>query len=314
MQIPSPLKPRPKGARKTKARPTETEERAEVRHGYFKTFDGTRLFYSLEGEGPPLIFCYGLVCSSLHWTYQIDYFRRGYQAVWFDYRGHHNSEVPADLNTLDIPTMAKDLEALLDELKIKEAVFLGHSMGVNVVLELCRRRPERVKAMVLANGTAKRPLETLFGMNVTQGLLSLLSKTYARSPKLVSALWSLQKNNPISKMIVTLGGFNPHLSAPEDIALYVNQVAEMDPGILIYLIQNYDNFDSAAWLHTLQTPTLIIAGENDHITPTDEQLLMKQLLPNSEIEIVKHGSHCPQMDLPDLVNLRIEKFLAKLKY
>ena len=313
MQIPSPLKPRPKGARRIKSTPA-SKDRPEVRHGYFKTFDGTRIFYSVEGQGKPLVFCYGLVCSSLHWTYQIDYFRQNYQTIWFDYRGHQNSEIPADLNTLNIPTMAKDLEALLEELKIKDAVFLGHSMGVNVLLEFCRNHPEMVKALVLANGTAKRPLETLFGMNATQGLLNLLSKAYAKSPKLVSTLWSLQKNNPISKMIVTLGGFNPHLSAPEDVELYVNQVAEMDPAILIHLIQNYDHFDAASWLHTLKAQTLIIAGENDHITPTKEQYLIKQLLPNSEIEIVKHGSHCPQMDLPDLVNLRIEKFLRQLEY
>ena len=63
-------------------------------HGYIRSFDGTRLFYSIEGKGPPLIFCYGLVCSSLHWTYQIEYFRKNYQAIWFDYRGQHRSEEP----------------------------------------------------------------------------------------------------------------------------------------------------------------------------------------------------------------------------
>lgn len=272
------------------------------------------MFYSVEGTGKPLVFCYGLVCSSLHWTYQIDYFRQSRQAVWFDYRGHQNSEVPEDLNSLTISNLADDMLALLDELKIPEAVFIGHSMGVNIVLEFYKKHPERFAGMVLANGTAKRPLETLFGFNATQAAFQLLSKAYKKSPKLVSSLWHLQKNNPISRMIVTLGGFNPHLTPQEDIELYVNQVADMDPGILIHLIENYDHYDASSWLHQIKVPTLVIAGENDHIVPITEQELMHQLIPNSEIEIIRHGSHCPQMDLPDLVNLRIEKFLNAISY
>jgi pimeloyl-ACP methyl ester carboxylesterase len=153
-----PRKPRPPGARKKSlAEQLRSHDRPPVSHGYVKGFDGTRLFYSSEGKGPPLVFCYGLVCSSLHWTYQIDYFQQKYQSVWFDYRGHQNSDVPEDLKSMTIPNIARDLGTLLDELQIKEAVLLGHSMGVNAVLEFYRQQPHRVKGMVLANGTAKHP-------------------------------------------------------------------------------------------------------------------------------------------------------------
>jgi len=312
MSLTSPLKPRPVGARKKAATPEA--ERPPVTHGFIKSFDGTKLFYSIEGKGKPLIFCYGLVCSSLHWTYQIDHFHKNYQSIWFDYRGHQNSEVPKNLDSLTLENIARDLGTVLDELNVQDAVLLGHSMGVNVVLEFYRQQPNRVAGMVLANGTAKRPLETLFRHNALQAGFKLLKKTYDRSPDLVSMLWKLQKANPLAKTMVTLGGFNPHLTAEEDIALYVNQVAEMDPAILIHLIENYDSYDATAWLHTIQVPTLIIAGEQDKITPIEQQELMRQLIPNSMLEIVRHGSHCPQMDLPELVNMKIEKFLADINY
>jgi pimeloyl-ACP methyl ester carboxylesterase len=279
-----------------------------------KGFDGTRLFYSVEGQGKPLIFCYGLVCSSLHWTYQIEHFSRGYQAVWFDYRGHQNSDMPEDLNSLTVPNIAHDLEILLDELGIGEAVFLGHSMGVNVVLDLYRRAPERVAGMVLANGTAKRPLENLFRHNAFQTAFSLLRKAYDKSPELVSLVWKLQKGNPVTRSLITLGGFNPHLTPQEDIALYVDQVAEMDPSVMVHLIENYGKYDATSWLHTMDAPALLIAGEKDFITPLEQQELLAQLMPNARLEIVRHGSHCPQMDLPDLVNMKIEAFLAELNY
>src|SRR3954447_20358734 len=118
----SPLKPRPRGARKPGRNGISggTGEVPPVSHGYVKGFDGTKLFYSTEGKGKPLIFCYGLVCSSLHWTYQIEHFQRTHQAVWFDYRGHQNSEVPKNLKSLTIENISRDLGTILDELGIQE--------------------------------------------------------------------------------------------------------------------------------------------------------------------------------------------------
>src|SRR5690606_13288596 len=79
-------------------------------------------------------------------------------------------------------------------------------------------------------------------------------------------------------------------------------------------IENYDAYDATAWLHTVQAPTLILAGEHDRLIPLSQQELMHQLIPNSHLEVIGHGSHCPQMDLHDLVNLKIEKFLSQINY
>lgn len=315
MQITSPLKPRPKGARKLSlAQRLQTEDKPAITHGFFKSFDGTKIFYSIEGQGKPLVFCYGLVCSSLHWTYQIEHLRKNYRTIWFDYRGHHNSEVPVDLNSLTLENISKDLGLLLDELGIDKTVILGHSMGVNVVLDFCRQQPNRVAGMVLANGTAKRPLETMFNMNVFQAGFKILRKAYDFSPRLVELIWKTQNTNPISRLAIGMGGFNPHLTPKEDVQLYLDQIAEMDPRILIYLIENYDTYDATSWLHTIKTPTLIMAGDQDHIIPLEQQELMHQLIPGSQFEIIRHGSHCPQMDLPELFSQKIELFLKAMNY
>jgi pimeloyl-ACP methyl ester carboxylesterase len=166
----------------------------------------------------------------------------------------------------------------------------------------------------LANGTAQRPLETLFNHNALQAGFHFLKNVYRRSPRLVSMLWKSQKGNPFARTLVSLGGFNPHLTPQADIELYIDQVIEMDPSILIQLIENYDSYDATAWLHTIQAPTLIIAGEQDRLIPLEQQELMHQLIPNSQLEVIRHGSHCPQMDLPDLVNLKIEKFLNSINF
>jgi pimeloyl-ACP methyl ester carboxylesterase len=315
MPISFPAIPRPSGARKKSfAEKQKKSEKGPVSHGYVKSFDGTKLFYSMEGKGRPLIFCYGLVCSSLHWTYQIEHFQSTHQAIWFDYRGHQNSEVPSNLSSLTLENIAKDLGTVLDELNIQDAVLLGHSMGVNVVLEFYRQQPHRVAGMVLANGTAQRPLETSLGHNMIHFGMQVLKKLNQKSPSLVNMLWKSQKSNPLARTLVALGGFNPHLTPQADIDLYINQVLNTDPAILIHLIENYEAYDATSWLHTIQAPTLILAGEHDKMIPVERQELMYQLIPKSQLEIIRHGSHCPQMDLPELVNLKIEKFLNSINY
>lgn len=307
--------PRPPGARKrVRESLSARNEPKPAIHGYVKSFDGTQLFYSIEGSGKPLIFCYGLVCSSLHWTYQIEHFQKSHRVVWFDYRGHQNSEMPKNFSSLTLGNLARDLGVILDELNIQDAVLLGHSMGVNVVLEFYRQQPKRVAGMILANGTAQRPLETAFGHNSLKAGFQFLSKLYKTSPKLVTKFWKMQKGNPIARTLVSLGGFNPHLTPQEDIEMYVDQVVSMDPAILLHLIENYDSYDATAWLHTIHVPTLILAGQQDWLIPLEQQELMHQLIPGSQLEVIKHGSHCPQMDLPDLINLKIEKFLNQMNY
>ena len=309
LNIPTPpltYRPRPKGARKSTDDPAAS---SVASHGYVKSFDGTKIFYSVEGSGLPLVFCYGLVCSSLHWTYQIEHFRHNFQTIWFDYRGHQNSELPQDLGSLTLENMAKDLRVVLDELNVSKAVVLGHSMGVNVALEFYKQYPERVGGLILANGTAQRALDTLFFHNAFQTGFKLLKKLYRSSPKALAYIWRSQKRNPLIRSLVTIAGFNSNLTPQADIQAYVNQVCETDPAIMVHLIDHYGAYDATSWISSIVTPTLIIAGENDIVIPLAQQELMAQLIPGSQLEVIRHGSHCPQMDLPELVNHKIENFL-----
>lgn len=278
------------------------------KNGFFKTFDGTRLFYSIEGSGPPLVFCYGLVCSKLHWSYQMEYFKKNYTVIWFDYRGHHNSDVPKP-EQLTIANIAHDIECLLDELQIPRATLLGHSMGVNLVLEFYRRASHRVEAMVLANGSARGPLETMFRSNIMQMVVPLAHKLYEKYPRIANKWWAAQGKSKVSAFIVGQLGFNPNLAKEEDIETYLKMLSKMDMIITLQLLKDYEGYDATWWLHKIAVPTLVIAGENDLIIPREAQEVMHQLIPNSRYELVRNGSHCPQMDIPELVNVVIERFL-----
>ncbi len=277
--------------------------------GFVPGNDGVELFYSVEGEGLPLVFCYGLMCSSLHWTYQIEALSSSYKTIWCDYRGHNRSGRPHP-ETMTIESLAADVLAVLDKLAIERACFLGHSMGVSVVLEIYRQRPDFVSHMVLANGTAQRPLEMLLGP-VSSPLFRFFGAAHKRFPSLVDMVWRIQGQSALVQAIVGLWGFNTELTSREDIARYVEQVASMDPALWLKMLESYEQYDATYLLERISLPVLLIGGMLDRVMPKVKQELMHQLLPQSELVLLPHGSHCPQMDMPEQVSHLIRDFLDR---
>lgn len=282
-----------------------------TRYGLVNADDGTPIFYCEEGSGPPLVFCYGIACSALHWTYQIEYFRKNFRCIWFDYRGHRRTPIPLRIESMSVENAARDLLTVLNHLDVGPAVFLGHSMGASVVLQFARHYPERVKRMVLANGTAKKPLETLLGGNYLGPAFELLSKTERMKPDWVNLLWKIQYDIGASRQILGNLGFNAHATHPGDVETYTRQIAELPPVVLTQTMNHYQAFDATPWLHELKAPALVISGDRDLVTPPETQDLMNQLLADSSLIRVFGGSHCTTLDFPEYVCLLIERFLAK---
>lgn len=301
--------PRTRGARSFYQQEQNLGGGYPIKFGSIPSFDGTPIFYCVEGEGEPLVFCYGIACSSLHWTYQIDYFRKNYQCIWFDYRGHRHTPIPEKLETLTIDSTILDLKTVLDFLDVKKATLLGHSMGVNVVLKFAHDYPEMVEGLILANGTPKSPLETLLGGNFLIPAFNVLSKFEKDKPSLLGNLWKLQERMQFIGTTLGALGFNRSLTHPDDIKMYARQIAELPPTVLTRMMDDYQHFDATPWLHDVKTRTLVLSGDSDLVTPPHTQDLLAQLMPNAELHRIQHGSHCSTLDMPDYINLLIERFL-----
>ncbi len=280
-------------------------------HGYFRTRDGVRLFYSVEGprDAPPLVFAYGLVCSKLQWKYQMDYFKSTHKVIYMDYRGHGQSDKPDDPSSVTIESCARDLLDLFNELEIEKAPVLGHSLGVNIILDFYRIATERVSSLVLANGTPKDPFETMFHHNFLQVAFPAIRKAHALFPHLVQKFWENQGSNPVNQKFVALAGFNTKYASMDDINEYLRMTTVVGVDVFLNLLNDFMAYDATHWLHEVKVPTLVIAGERDLITPPVNQRIFAELIPDSQFCEIPEGSHCPQMEKTELVNSIIEKFL-----
>jgi non-heme chloroperoxidase len=288
---------------------------------YFYTSEGIRLFYNtnyapteLDADKPVIVFIYGLLCSNNHFKYQIPYFEeRGYQILLHDYRFHFASSQDGDMEACNFPNIAKDLHELLGELKIKKALFLGHSMGVNICLEHARRYPEDVSAQVLISGTVVPPQDIMFDSNIVDITMPLIESLSKKFPDLFSAIWKHSYKNPIAQYAIFDGGFNKKQVEMEFIQLYMKKISELPEGLFFHLLRLMHDHDVINHLESINAPTLVIGGDKDKIIPNYLQQILTKHLPKSQLYIVKDGSHVPQADFPEMINHRINQFFKKVQ-
>jgi len=285
--------------------------KVEKKLGFFKGHDDHPIYYESRGKGDPIVFVYGIACLMNHWNHQIDYFSQTHRVITFDLRGHHKTARPQSIENLSLVSLGCDLKSLLEHLKISQAHFVGHSFGAQVLLSGYKQHPEIFKTMTFINGFATNPIKEMFGLGLVEKFYYFLKASYTQNPTLWKTLWKLGVENPLAVPLTSLaGGFNIKVTSLKDIQVYAKGVANIDLEVFLHLFEELMRFDGNSILSQIECPALIISGENDRVTPMKFQEALAQQIPHAEFLKVPYGSHCTQLDFPDYVNLRLEKFIS----
>ncbi len=283
---------------------------------FFKTEDNEQIFYlknfhTFDESKKTLVFNYGLVCSNHHWRYQVDYFdQQGYQILMHDYRGHFQSSGKNDVAKITFPQIAKDIKDLCDFLGIKKAYMLGHSMGVNICLQLAKDYPDLVQGMILISGTFMPVTDVMFDSNIMEFVAPLLGAGIKKYPEGMRKVWSSTGMNPLVKAIIHSTGFNKARVSKEFIEIYLNRVGQLGPEIFFQLFSEMTKQNIASSLERMHMPALVIGGMKDNVIPNHIQRTLASLLPESQSYFFMMGSHVPQADYPELINERVNLFLS----
>lgn len=278
--------------------------------GYFKSYDGTKIYYEVRGTGRPIVLVYGIGCLINHWQHQIRYFSQRYQTIVYDYRAHHKSEMPADHEQISVDALARDTHALINHLGIQQASFWGHSFGTQVLLRTYDMFPQNFESLVFVNGFASNPIVGMFGNDLATNVFRYIKSGFDLAPETLTYLWQKSINNPAAvQLSALLGGFNLSLTNLKDIEIYLKGVSSMNLAAFLKLFQSMMDYDGRPVFDRIEVPTLIIGGKKDSVTPQRYQEEMHLKIRRSQYLQVPYGSHCTQLDMPDFVNLRIEKFL-----
>ena len=128
------------------------------------SFDGTTLAWSSSGDGEfAVILANGIGCTDTYWTFLHPYLVEcGHKVVVWDYRAHGRSGPPNNPNEITLSSHARDLLAVADAAGAQRAVLVGHSMGVQSILEAYRISPSLVAGLVTVAGPFENPAKTFY--------------------------------------------------------------------------------------------------------------------------------------------------------
>ncbi len=289
----------------------------ESHANFFKTSDNEQIFYvknfdQIDESKPVLVFNYGLVCSNHHWQYQTEFFDKlGYQILIHDYRGHFQSTGIHDIKKITFPQIAQDIHDLCEFHGIKKAVLLGHSMGVNICLQVAKDFPDLVKGLVLISGTFMPVMDVMFDTNLMEFVTPWLVSGLDKYPDVFKKIWTSTGMNPLVREIIHTTGFNKGKVSKEFIEIYLNRVGQLGPEMFFQLFSEMTKQNISSSLEQMKIPSLVMGGYKDNVIPNHLQRTLASLLPESETYFLKEGSHVPQADYPEMVNERIDLFIQQ---
>ncbi len=275
-----------------------------------ESFDGTRLYYTVEGDGPMhYLLADGIGCDGFIWRYlEPELLKRG-RVVHLHMRGHGRSDPPADPDAIETWHLADDWRAVLDAVGAERAVVLGHSMGVQVSLELVRRDPARMAGMVLVCGSFENPVETFHDSSGAGKMLPFLQKGTQLGGRTLATIWKRLVSLPVAFHFARLTEIDPDLARRRDMERYLEHLSNMDPAIFFHMLGGAARHSARDYLADLDVPALVLAGSKDRFTPARLSQEMAEGLPQGHEVIVEDGTHTAPIEQPTRVNIEVLRFL-----
>jgi len=263
-----------------------------------------------------MLCCNGVGVSTFFFKYVIEHFRDRYQVIVWDYPGHGRSTAPPEPieeANLTVERFADDAAAVLDHIGVNApAILLGHSMGVQVILEILRRHPQRVRALIPMFGTFGRPLDTFMDSPYSRRIFDMLRRVAGWGGRSGSRLLRSLFDSPFAfQMGAAAGLVDRNHAGQADIDRYLEHLAHMDPRVFLRTVSQMADHDAADMLPYVSVPVLVIAGGRDVFTPMHRSLFMAEQLPNAELLLLEEGSHAAIIEHPDTINQRIDRFIAE---
>lgn len=233
------------------------------------------LFYEEDGYGEPIIWIHGLGIDHRVWGLQMPLFTQHFRCLAFDNRDAGQSD--RSPNSYTIKTMADDAIRLMDALAIDKAHIVGLSMGGAVAQELAIAYSARVKRLVLVStytSADRRGADVLNSFALMRARFSREEYARATSP------WVFTYQDYLTPGLVDLATArfmeDPYF-LPADV--YARQVE----AALSHFTEDR--------LSRITTPTLIVAGDDDLLTPMRFARTLHEHIPGAKLAVIQGGGH-----------------------
>ncbi|PDT53440.1 MULTISPECIES: 3-oxoadipate enol-lactonase [Sinorhizobium] len=260
----------------------------------FTRINDIAIHYRLIGavaEKPVLVFVNSLGTDFRIWDDLVPRLFDAFAIVLYDKRGHGLSDIGQ--GPYAIEDHASDLAGLLDRLQVKRAIICGLSVGGLIAQSLYQRRPNLVRALVLADTAHKIGTAEMWDARIAaieaHGIEAVADAVLER--------W-----------------FTPAFCRRENVAFacYRNMLIRQPvPGYVgtCAAIRNADYTEAAG---KISVPVLCVVGDQDGSTPPDLVRSTAGLIPGARFEVIGDAGHIPCIEQPEALAATLREFFISL--
>lgn len=260
--------------------------------------NGINIHYRVQGKGEPFVLIMGLGGESGDWVLQTGTFRKYFRVITFDNRGVGKSDKPGDSYT--IKTMAEDVVALMDFLRVDKAHVLGVSMGGRIAQEIALNYPEKVRKLLLVSTAfgkdekGRHSAELLKAMGLREGF----SDKDIGSVDMGKVMNALNSHSYSSRMLKAVAV--PYCWVRMKLFGIEGLRGQFEA------VMTSSTLDG---LNMIKAPTLVIAGTEDRVVLPRSSEWLAQRIPNARLVKIEGGSHTLIAEKRGRFNKEVLEFL-----
>ena len=246
--------------------------------------EGKKVYYETYGSGEPILLLNGIMMSTKGWIPFIENFSQNNQLILVDFFDQGQSERMKE--PYDHSVQIALLAGLLDTLKLESVNICGISYGAKVGLGYAVKYPEKVRRLLLFNGSARMPpllTDMNLAWNEAAKLEGGLAYYLAAIPVIYSDLFYEKEKAWFDKR---KGMLVPYFAMP---------------GVkdaLVRLTNSSMNFNVVDKLSVLDMPVLVVSAKLDNLIPLREQEMMVRLIKNAHHVIIPECGHASMFEKP----------------
>ncbi len=254
-------------------------------------FRGVQVEYGDSGKGRVLVLLHGFLGAKEIWANTISALNRSYRVIAIDLPGHGNTPCIGYAHSMEM--MAKCVKAVMDHLKLKRYVIIGHSMGGYVALAFADLFPDHLKGLGLYHSTAyadtaEKKENRLRAIDIVKANRKLYTTQTIRS------LFAAKNLKYLKEEIRFANSFASKMSRQ---------------GIIAALYGMRDRKGRDLILGLVEYPILMVIGEHDNVLPYTQLLEQAEAIKNKHILFLEHDGHFGFLESPIESNKALRKFL-----
>ena len=253
------------------------------------------LWVEQRGTGPDVLLIAGLSDPAEAWEFQLAGLSEDHRLTAFDNRGAGRSPMPPEGFT--VRDMADDAAALLRSLGVEHAHVVGFSGGSTTAQELALRHPDLVDSLVLVSTWARSDAYLRTFADTMRWLVDAAPSERAGLEAFLLWIYTPRAHNEgIVEQIIDAALAFEHPQSPEAFR------RQLDAWMV---------HDTVERLHQITVPTLVVAGEDDIVTPPRYGRVVAEGIPGAEFVVLDGEAHQPFQERPDEFNALVRSFWAK---